>query len=343
MPELEDLRSFVEVVESGGLNRAAARLGVSKSILSRRITRLEADLGTRLLSRSTRGISPTEAGLEFKARCDRILADLEEARDAVTQQGQCVRGRLRLSAPMALGVRHLAPVLTNLACLHPALELDVSYTDRVVDLIGERYDAAIRIGALRDSSLVARRIAPVHAVVVASPDYLSRHGRPGTPQDLTAHECLIYTGTRLPEWHFQSGKRRTSIRPQGRLRSDSGEAILQWAIAGLGIADAPSFLVSDAIESGALEPLLLEYPRPEYGIHVVRPPGAHVPGRVRVLIDTLVDHFGGTPTWDRCLMHRAEGHRSTRHATSPGATIAENRTSCKGPEGHSVAAANVAR
>ena len=301
MPELEDLRSFVEVVESGGLNRAAARLGISKSILSRRITRLEADLGTRLLTRSTRGVSPTDAGVEFKARCERILADVEEARDAVAQQGQSVRGRLRLSAPMALGARHLAPVLTDLARLHPALEQDVSYTDRVVDLIGERFDAAVRIGSLRDSSLVARRIAPVHAVVVASPDYLSRHGRPATPQDLTAHECLIYTGTRVPEWHFQSGKRRTAIRPQGRLRSDSGEAILQWAIAGLGIADAPSFMVSDAIESGALVPLLLDYPRPEYGIHVVRPPGSHVPGKVRVLIDMLAKRFGGAPDWDRCL------------------------------------------
>ncbi|QRM31443.1 LysR family transcriptional regulator [Microvirga sp. VF16] len=310
MPELEDLRSFVEAVESGGLNRAAARLGVSKSILSRRITRLEADLGTRLLTRSTRGISPTEAGLEFKARCERILADLEEARDAVTQQGQSVRGRLRLSAPMALGVRHLAPVLTDLACAHPDLELDVSYTDRVVDLIGERFDAAIRIGSLRDSSLVARRIAPVHAVVVASPDYLSRHGTPSRPQDLTAHECLIYTGVVVPEWHFQSGKRRIAIRPQGRLRSDSGEAILQWVIAGLGIADAPSFMVSDAIESGALVPLLLDYSRPEYGIHVVRPPGSHVPGKVRVLIDTLVERFGGTPTWDRCLMRKGDGRPS---------------------------------
>jgi DNA-binding transcriptional LysR family regulator len=307
VPELEDLRSFVEVVESGGLNRAAARLGVSKSILSRRITRLEAELGTRLLTRSTRGISPTEAGIEFKTRCDRILAELEEARDAVTQQGQSVRGRLRLSAPMALGVRHLGPVLTDLARLHPALELDVSYTDRVVDLLGEGFDAAIRIGSLRGSSLVARRIAPVHAVVVASPDYLSRHGRPRTPQELTSHGCLIYTGTRVPEWHFQSGKRRISIRPQGRLRSDSGEVILQWAIAGLGIADAPSFMVSNAIESGALEPLLLDYPRPEYGIHVVRPPGAYVPGKVRVLIDTLVERFGGTPTWDRCLMRKADG------------------------------------
>ena len=306
MTELEDLRTFVEVVESGGLNRAAARLGVSKSIVSRRVTRLEADLGTRLLSRSTRGISPTEAGMEFKARCDRILAELEEAREAVAQQGRSVRGRLRLSAPLSFGVRHLVPVLADLARAHPDLEIDVSYTDRVVDLIGERFDAAVRIGSLRDSSLVVRRIAPVHAVLVASPDYLARHGRPGMPQDLAAHECLIYTASLVPEWQFQSGKRRISIRPEGRLRSDSGEAILQWAMAGLGIANAPSFLVSNAIESGALEPLLLDYPQPEFGIHIVRPPGSHVPGKVRVLIDTLVERFGGTPEWDRCLIRLSE-------------------------------------
>ncbi|WP_036350407.1 LysR family transcriptional regulator [Microvirga sp. BSC39] len=305
MTELEELRTFVEVIESGGLNRAAARLGVSKSIISRRITRLETDLGTRLLSRSTRGIIPTEAGMEFKARCDRILAELNEARDAVAQQGRSVRGRLRLSAPLAFGVRHLVPVLADLASAHPDLEIDVSYTDRVVDLLGERFDAAVRIGSLRDSSLVVRKIAPVHAVLVASPGYLARHGRPRTPQDLVGHKCLIYTGSLVPEWQFLSGKRRISIRPEGRLRSDSGEAILQWAIAGIGIADSPSFLVSDAIEDGALEPLLLRYPRPEYGIHVVRPPGSHVPGKVRVLIDTLVERFGGTPDWDRCLAARS--------------------------------------
>ena len=306
MTEFEDLRTFVEVVESGGLNRAAARLGVSKSIVSRRITRLEADLGTRLLSRSTRGISPTEAGMEFKARCDRIFAELEEAREAVAQQGRSVRGRLRLSAPLSFGVRHLVPVLADLARAHPDLEIDVSYTDRVVDLIGERFDAAVRIGSLRDSSLVVRRIAPVHAVLVASPDYLARHGRLGMPQDLAAHECLIYTASLVPEWQFQSGKRRISIRPEGRLRSDSGEAILQWAMAGLGIANAPSFLVSNAIESGALEPLLLDYPQPEFGLHIVRPPGSYVPGNVRVLIDTLVERFGGTPEWDRCLIRLSE-------------------------------------
>jgi DNA-binding transcriptional LysR family regulator len=305
MTELADIRSFVEVIDSGGLNRAARRRGVSKSIVSRRIGRMEADLGARLLNRTTRGISPTEAGLEFKARGERILAALEEAREAVARQGDGVVGRLRLSAPLSFGVRHVAPVLSDLVQRHPGLELDVSYTDRIVDVIGEKLDAAIRIGALRDSSLVARRIAPVRAVLIASPDYLARHGRPRTPADLARHQCLIYTGRMVPDWQFRSGKRVVSIRPEGRLRSDSGEAILQWAVAGLGIADLPSFLLSDAIESGSVEPLLLDYPLPEHGIHVVRPPGTWVPGKVRVLIDTLVERFGGEPVWDRCLEARA--------------------------------------
>jgi DNA-binding transcriptional LysR family regulator len=301
MSELDDLRGFVEVVDSGGFGRAARRLGVSKSIVSRRIARLEADLGTRLLSRTTRGISPTEAGLEFKARSERILAELEEAREAVARQAGDVVGRLRLSAPLSFGVRHVAPVLAELAHRYPRLEMDVSYSDRLVDLIGERFDVAIRIGALQDSSLVARRLAAVRAVVVASPAYLARRGRPHTPADLARHECLIYSGRTFADWRFRSGKRSLAIRPEGRLRTDSGEAILQWAVAGLGIAKAPSFLVSDVIESGVLEPLLSDYPTPGYGIYVVRPPGSFVSGKVRVLIDALVQRFGGEPDWDRCL------------------------------------------
>jgi DNA-binding transcriptional LysR family regulator len=301
MSELEDLRSFVEVVESGGFNRAARRLGVSKSIVSRRIARMEAELGTRLLSRTTRGISPTEAGLEFKLRSERILAEFDEAREAVAQQAGEVAGRLRLSAPLAFGVRHIAPVLADLAKRHPRLELDVSYSDRLVDLIAERFDAAIRIGLLRDSSLVARRIAPARSVIVASADYLARKGRPAAPEDLMAHDCLIYTGSVAADWQFRSGKRTISVRPHGRLRSDSGEAVVAWSIAGLGIAEAPTFIVSDAIERGALEPLLLDYPTLEFGIYAVRPPGSYVPGKVRVLIDTLVERFGDLPVWDRCL------------------------------------------
>jgi len=291
------------VVESGGFSRAAARLGVSKSIVSRRIARLEAELGARLLSRTTRGLSPTEAGLDFKTRAERILAELEEAREAVARQGSGAVGRLRLSLPLGFGVRHVAPVLTRLAKAHPALVIDVSYTDRRVDLVAERFDAALRIGTLRDSSLVARRLAPVRAVLVASPDYLAGHGAPKTPAELAAHECLIYSGSSAAEWQFRVGNRTLSVRPHGRLRADNGDVLLHWAIAGLGIAELPTFYLADALESGALKPVLMDYELPEQGIHVVRPPGA-VPGKVRVLIDALVERFGGEPDWDRCLMAR---------------------------------------
>lgn len=309
MSEIDDLRIFIEVVESGGFNRAARRLGLSKSIVSRGIARLEADLGARLLSRTTRGISPTDAGLELKARGERILADYQDAREAVAQRGGDVVGRLRLSVPLSFGVRHVAPVLGELASRHPRLELDVSYTDQIADLIQERFDAAIRIGQLQDSSLVARKIAPARAVVVASPDYLETHGHPAVPAELATHECLQYSGRTVPEWQFRCGKRVLSVRVGGRLRSDNGEVIIQWAAAGLGIANVPTFLVSDVIESGALVPLLVDYPAPEAGIFVVRPPGSYVPGKVRLLIDTLVERFGGVPFWDRCMMGAAHRDR----------------------------------
>jgi DNA-binding transcriptional LysR family regulator len=290
--DLEDMRYLVEVVDQGGFNRAAARLGVSKSIVSRRIARMEADLGVRLVSRTTNGINPTEAGLEFKARSERILAEVTEAREAVARQSGEMVGRLRISAPLSFGMRHVAPVLAAIAERHPRLEVDASFSDRIVDIVGERLDAAVRIGALRDSSLVARRIAPIRALLVASPAYLDRRGRPSSPSDLSEHECLIYSGGLVPEWKLRSGKRTVSVRPTGRLRSDNGDTLVQWAIAGLGIANVPSFLAARELESGALEAVLSDYAEAEYGVYVVRPPGSHVPAKVRVLIDDLVAHFG---------------------------------------------------
>lgn len=306
MSELDDIRSFVAVVETGGFGRAGRSLGLSKSIVSRRVARLEADLGTRLLSRTTRGVSPTEAGSEFKARGERILAELAEAREAAARQSGGVAGRLRLSMPLTFGTRHVAPLLAELARRHPRLELDVEASDRHVDLIGERFDAAIRIGALKDSSLVARRIAPVHGAILASPDYLARRGRPTSPLELAQHDCLIYTGTATPDWTFRIGKRWVAIRPAGRMRSDSGETLLKWAEQGLGIAMLPTFIVTDAVRAGTVEHLLWEYPMPAAALHVVRPPGAYVPGKVRVLIDLLVERFGGTPYWDPCQMAARE-------------------------------------
>ena len=314
MAELDDIRGFIEVVETGGFGRAAKRLGLSKSIVSRRIARLEAELGVRLLSRTTRGISPTEAGLEFKARGERILADLEEAREVVAQQGGGAVGRLRISVPFSFGVRHVAPLLADLVSRHPKLEIEATYSDRFVDLIAERFDAAVRIGTLKDSSLVGRRIATVKTIIAASPGYLARNGRPEKPEDLTRHECLIYTGTSEgQQWRFRAGKRWITVRPEGRLRSDNGDAILEGARAGLGIAALPTFLASAAIRSRALEPLLLDYPMPEYGLHVVRPPGAYVPGKVRVLIDAMVERFGGDPDWDGCQMATRELDRRSAH------------------------------
>lgn len=304
MSELDDIRGFVAVVETGGFSSAARRLGVSKSIVSRRIARLEEELGTRLLSRTTRGVSPTEAGLEFKARGERILADLAEARDAVARHGARIVGRLRLSLPLSFGIRHVAPLLADLAARHPGLEIDAAYSDRRVDLIAERFDAAIRIGSLPDSSLIARRIAPITTAIVASPAYLDRHGRPQRPEDLAGHECIIYTGrSDNGAWRFRSGRRWVSVRPEGRVRADSGDAVLATALAGLGIAGLPTFLAAGAIERGELEPLLRDYHLPEAAIYVVRPPGAQVPGKVRVLIDMMVERFGGVPYWDACQMH----------------------------------------
>lgn len=305
MIDLEDLKAFVEVVESGGFNRAAERLGVSKSIVSRRIGRLEGELGARLLSRTTRGVSATEAGLDLKARSERILAELEEAREAVAHRSGDVVGRLRVSAPLA-SVSYLAPIFGEMAGRYPQLELDISFSDRMVDLAGERFDAAIRIGTLRDPNLIARRLAPVRAVVAASPDYIEKHGVLQTPDDLPQHESLVYTGAAAPEIRFQRGKASWAVRPDGRLRSDNGDALVNWALCGLGILVVPYFLAATHIESGKLVPLLTDFEMPEFAIYVVRPPGAYLPGKVRALIDTLVEHFDKAHIPDACTGHHAE-------------------------------------
>ncbi len=310
MSEFDAMRAFVEVVESGGFGRAAERLGLSKSIVSRRVSGLEAALGARLLDRTTRGVAPTPAGEEFKARAERILAELEEARDVVAESGRAVVGLLRLSAPLSFGLRNIAPLLAEMALRYPKLRIEASYSDRAVDLIAERFDAAVRIGMLRDSSLVARRIAAVQAVVVASPAYLEKHGTPRIPGDLAAHEFLLRSGSVGDEsLRFRAGRRWISVRVKARFRADNGEALLAAAIAGVGLTPMPTFLVAPAIESGELVPLLVDYPMPEAGLYLVRPPGAHVPAKVRALTEALVERFGGEPWWDACMMHRraAEG------------------------------------
>ncbi len=306
--ELDDLRAFVAVVETGGFSRAAARLGLAKSIVSRRVSRLEASLGgARLLARTTRGVSPTEAGAAFHARCVRVLAELDEAREEVAGREGGVAGTLRIAAPLSFGTAHLAPALARFAAEHPRVALDVAYSDKLVDLVGERFDAAVRIGTLAASSLVARRLATVRLAAVASPAYVGRRGAPERPEDLAAHDCLVYSaGPNGGEtWRFRTGRGTVALRPHGRFRADNGEALLAAALEGLGVAVLPTFLAGGAIGSGALLPLLAAFPVPEHGLHVVRPPGGPAPARLRALTDFLAARFGPEPYWDPCWNARA--------------------------------------
>jgi DNA-binding transcriptional LysR family regulator len=308
MPDLDDIRTFAEVAETGSLTRAGARLGLSKSVVSRRLARLEAELGMPLVARSTRGLSLTEAGSDFRPYAERMIAELQSARDALSRQGEAT-GRLRLSAPLSFGHSHLAPVIAELAVRNPRLAIDTSYTDRHVDLVGEGFDAAVRLGTLSDSSLIARRIAAVGARLVASPAYLARAGVPRTPEDLAAHETVPHHGQ---AWTFVRDGRRTSFRPRGRFTSDSGEADLAAVIAGLGIAAMPDFLAGPRIARGDLVTVLADYVLPPAGLYVVRPPPAEpAPMKVRVLVDLMVETFGDG--WDACPAVRA-----TAGARGPG-------------------------
>jgi len=288
MSGFEDMRCFVEVANSGGVNRAASRLGLSKSIVSRRISAMEEDLGVQLFTRSTRGVVPTEAGQDFRMRCERILSEVAEAREAVIGKGGDLTGQLRLTAPQSMD-KVVAPLLGVIAKQYPRLQIDAVFTDRIVDLVGEGFDLAIRIGEPREASLIGRKIVPIRAVLFASPTYLEREGVPQVPADLENHQCISYTGG--GDWRFRVGRRWVSIRPQGRLRTDSGETILQWASAGLGIGNVPAFLAARHLERGDLVPLLTEFPSPEYGIYTLRPPNPRAPAKVTLLIEALIEEL----------------------------------------------------
>jgi DNA-binding transcriptional LysR family regulator len=286
--EIEDIQAFVAVADAGGLTPAAARLGVSKSIVSRRIARLEKSLHARLLARTTRGTTLTEAGASFREHAIRIAAEADAARDAVSPDGK-VRGRLRVAAPLSFGPTQFAPVLAELASRHPELELQASYSDHHVDLVTEGFDAAIRLGILGDSSLVARRIATFGGRLVASPAYLRTHGTPRTLEDLQAHAAVNRIND---EWPLVHAGRTITVHPRARFTADNGEALVPAVLAGLGIALLPDFLISDHIASGALLAVLADYPMPEAGVYVVRPPGGSASCKVRALIDIMVEKFG---------------------------------------------------
>jgi DNA-binding transcriptional LysR family regulator len=298
-PDLIDVLAFVRVVETGSFARAAERMGLSKPVLSRRVARLEERLGARLLTRNARGAQPTDIGQAYYARASAILADLEAAQEVVAEAVTQVAGPIRLSAPLSFGISYLAPALAEFAKLHPAVDLDIEFEDRNVDLAGGGYDLAVRIGRLADSALVARRIAPVRKHVIASPAYLDQHGRPARPADLADHAILVYGNE---QWRFRVGERWEAIRVKARLRANNGEMLRAAAQAGVGVCVLPSFIAAPALEDGSLEVILRDFPLEEGALHAVMPPGRAVTARVRALVDFLVERFGPEPAWDPCWL-----------------------------------------
>ncbi len=284
--DIEELQTFVEVADAGGVSPAALRLGVSKSIVSRRLARLEAELGVQLLARTTRGAALTEAGITFRDYAARVCAEIDAAREMILPAGD-LRGRLRIAAPLSFGPTHFAPALAEMARRHPRLHIHTCYTDRFVDLIAEGYDCAIRVGYLQDSSLIARRIGPIYGKLVASPDYIKAHGSPETPEELASHEALMQGAE---AWRLMDGDKIIKVRPQGRFKADNGSALVAAAIAGLGIAYLPDALTRDYVASGALAPVMTRYPPPPAGAYVIRPPGQHPARKIRVLTELLIEY-----------------------------------------------------
>jgi DNA-binding transcriptional LysR family regulator len=289
--DIEELRTFVEVADAGGVSPAARRLGVSKSIVSRRLARLEESLGVQLLARTTHGAALTEAGATFREHAARVCAEIDAATETLLPSGD-LRGRLRIAAPLSFGPTYLAAMLADMARRHPRLHIHTCYSDRFVDLIAEGYDCAIRVGYLQDSNLLAKRVGPIHGKLVASPDYLQAHGAPETPDELLAHQALMQ-GTEA--WQFMEGDKIITIRPQGRFKADNGTALVAAATAGLGIAYLPDGLTDEFITSGALVPVMTRFPPPPAGIYVIRPPGQNPTRKIRVLTEMLSEWCERTP------------------------------------------------
>ena len=288
---IEDLQTFVEVADAGGVSPAARRLGLSKSIVSRRLARLEAELGIQLLARTTRGAALTEAGSTFRDHAARIGAEIDIARETILPEGE-LRGSLRVSVPLSFGPTHFAPVLAEMARRHPRLRILGSYSDRFVDLIADGFDCAIRVGYLPDSNLVARRVGPILGSLVASPDYIARHGAPHAPADLSGHHALMQ-GTET--WQFMDGDRIVKVQPNGTFKADNGTALAVAASAGLGLGYLPDCVTHEYRAAGTLVRVMTGYPPPAAGAYVIRPPGQHPARKVRVLAELLIEHFERNP------------------------------------------------
>ncbi len=303
MNEFSQIKTFVVLVECRSISKAAEKMEVAVSAVSRRLKELESSLGVQLVQRTTRKMHLTEAGEKFYQRCNRLLDDFEEAKLEASNTATALSGTLRISTPLSFGVAHLSPAIAAFMHLHPQIKVDLDMSDRRIDLVEEGLDLAIRIGTLEDSSLMARKLASVRHVVCASPDFIQQFGKPHTPQDLAELPALCYGNLSQPgTWHYRDkDNNAANVKVAMRMRATNGDALVEAAVAGLGILCEPSFIVHGAVERGALVPVLTDYQWYAMNIYAVYPQTKHVPARVRAFIDFLASHFGDTPYWERFL------------------------------------------
>jgi DNA-binding transcriptional LysR family regulator len=300
MEDLERMAIFARVVERKSFSGAARELGLSKSLVSKRVTQLERSVGARLLNRTTRNMSLTEAGALFYEHCARIVSELEEAKLAVGRLHSEPRGVLKISASVAFGTLHIAPALATFLTLHPQLTIDMAITDRFVDLAEEGYDVAVRIAKEPAPNLVARRLAGVNRRICATPDYFARYGVPQTPQDLERHNCLTYTYFNPQDpWRLRGPEGDISVRTSGNLRLNDDEALSQAVLAGLGIALLPTFIIGKDLQDGKLCAVLSDYVPLERHIYAVYLPNRQLSAKVRAFIDYMLVRIGPEPYWDR--------------------------------------------
>ncbi len=303
MNEFIQIKTFVILVENHSISQTAEKMDVAVSAVSRRLKELESSLGVQLIQRTTRKMHLTEAGEKFYQRCVRLLEDFEEAKQEVSNTATALSGTLKISTPLSFGVAHLSPAISAFMHLHPQIKIDLDMSDQRRDLVEEGLDLAIRIGELEDSSLMARKLSSVRHVVCASPNFFNRYGKPEVPQDLSGLPALCYGNLSQPDiWYYRDKNNNSAnVKVAMRMRATNGDALVEAAIAGLGVLCEPSFIVHGAVERGVLTPVLTDYQWYAMNIYAVYPQTKHVPARVRAFIDFLTSHFGDAPYWEHFL------------------------------------------
>tara|TARA_R110000868_G_scaffold97614_2_gene268438 strand:- start:24340 stop:25251 length:912 start_codon:yes stop_codon:yes gene_type:complete len=303
MSDFEDIQIFVRVAELGNLSAAGRELRHSAAVVSNRIARLEERLGVRLLNRTTRRVSLTTEGDVYYRHCLRILAEMQEAENAIANQKNTTRGPVTLTCPVAFGNKYVAPIIPKFVKKNPDVQIRLHLSDRLLDLLQDKVDLAIRIAELKESSLIVRKLAANKRMLVASPAYLKRQGTPKAPGDLLHHNCLLlrFPGSQQYQWTLNGAKEEgaVTLSVSGSMDSDNGEVLTRWCLDGHGIALKSHWEVGEYVRNGQLQIVLPDYTPPSHAVYALYPENRYLPTRMRAFVDFLVSEFGGTPPWEK--------------------------------------------